>query len=45
MLNVKYLLFEEDNQQRVVKNNTALGNAWTIDSLRWFLRPMNYSPK
>ena len=34
MLNVKYLLFEEDNQQRVVKNNTALGNAWTIDSLK-----------
>jgi hypothetical protein len=34
MLNVKYLLFEEDNQQKVVKNHTALGNAWTIDSLK-----------
>jgi len=34
MLNVKYLLFEEGNQQKTVKNFTALGNAWTIDSLK-----------
>ena len=34
MLNVKYLLFEEASQQKVVDNPTALGNAWTIDSLK-----------
>ena len=34
MLNVKYLLFEEASQQKAVDNPTALGNAWTIDSLK-----------
>jgi hypothetical protein len=33
MLNVKYVLFEEASEQKAVDNPTALGNAWTIDSL------------
>ena len=34
MLNVKYFLFGEGNQQKAVENFTALGNAWSIDSLK-----------
>ncbi len=33
MLNVKYLLFQEENEQKVIENPNALGNAWAIDSL------------
>ena len=33
MLNVKYLLFEEANQQKIIENPTVLGNSWTVDSL------------
>ena len=34
MLNVKYFLFDEGNQQKVIENFTTLGNAWSIDSLK-----------
>ena len=33
MLNVKYLLFEEANQQKIIENPTVLGNTWAVDSL------------
>lgn len=33
MLNVKYLLIQEKNQQKVIENPSVLGVAWAVDSL------------
>ena len=33
MLNVKYLLIQENNEQKIIKNPNVLGIAWAVDSL------------
>jgi len=33
MLNVKYLLIQENNKQKVIENPNVLGQAWAVDSL------------
>ena len=33
MLNVKYLLIQQNNQQNLIKNPNVLGIAWAVDSL------------
>ena len=33
MLNVKYLLIQENNKQNVIENTNVLGQAWAVDSL------------
>ena len=33
MLNVKYILFEKEKEQKFIQNPNAMGNAWFVDSL------------
>ena len=33
MLNVKYILFEKEKEQKFIQNSNAMGNAWFVDSL------------
>ena len=36
MLNTKYIIAADQNSQPIVqKNSSALGNAWSVDTINW----------